>query len=361
MLPSIDTEGHAHRNATFRRDLRQSILHSTVRHPATKVLATAAWYAEIAYRLGAKTSYRVGKILEPEGYRENAELEPNHRSKWRKYQIGAQSPCKSFIEKINTIIPGSSRLINHELWRILDLNKLPAGHVTEEFSKINPGVSHLIYKEDLLRGIYRRKPMGTRLLRSLELNSGIDSLACVTLLFLEFFEGGQRKHFEKIANCIYCVMAITCMNPPLAAIGGELFNIYKERIFSRVEINGCGYLLDGFDFKWRVEKLIRFVAYLENNKFIRRHDWSAQTRELVYILNGFYGMEMRNALAMPFGPLQSRCEANEQYYKEMDKWNVFCNSGKKMLEEERYELIPPPNWRGWRDFDKEFERIFKNT
>lgn len=352
MPQTIDTEEQARRNAIFRHDLRQSILHATPRHPATKVLATAAWYAEISNRVGAETSYQVEKILEPEGFRQNAEQEPNHRNKWHRYQIGSQSPQRNFVEKINKILPGSSRLINHELWKVLDLKKLPEGYPNEGFYKVNPEISRLMFKCNPFTGIYCRKPMGTRLLWSLKLNSGVDALACATLLFFEHFKNGRSKYIVEIANSIYCILAISCVNSHLNTVAGELFNIYRERIFSKVERNGCGYILDDFDFDWRIRELDRFASHLKNNYLIGWCDRKAQVRELTRILHGYYGIALKNALVMPFWPLQPSSKENEQNYKEMEKWNDYCIIGKEMLKNERYISSLPLSWPGWKEFDE---------
>lgn len=260
------------------------------------VLRTRFWYAGLCFRLGVSTAYALERRIEPSAFKRNGDNVSIHRNKWWRYRCGLHTPNASTCAQANRIAPGSAQELNHVLWRALQ-NESPVPVAGDLLRQLAPELQIILFE----RHDYFRIHGGDRLLGKLEHRASLDVLACLTILLRLNYESGLYDRVWDFAHRIFRMLLILERHFYERQIAKELFELYRERIFSLAQWEGQTFALNDYSYSGGAAILYHFANNNSKTKG-RRLDWREQLKEMRRILDGNLGFDLKFLLAPPIGP-----------------------------------------------------------
>ena len=172
-------------------------------------LRVSVWYSYIKQRLATNTPSQIARIIEPDKIRVVDGYITDNDKKWRNYKNGLNVPNPKLIDKAESIVQGSSLIINHVLWQIMrdsvDIDLL----LQQSIGKLSWEVQRVLYKSN--KYDFDRKlvaNLSSKKLMQLERLAGLDALAALVIyLRVGIVEG---KSILEISRAIYRTLLIVC-------------------------------------------------------------------------------------------------------------------------------------------------------
>lgn len=241
------------------------------------VFRVVLWYSFIRYRLSANSNYQISRIVEPNNFRVN-----DHRiiycdKKWRNYQNGLNVPNSKLLERVESIVEGSSLIINHVLWQALrdavDIDLL----LQESIGKLSWEVQRILYKSnkhDCDRKLVEH--LSPKKLMQLERLASLDALAALVI----FLRLGvlKSKGIVDISRAIYRTLLIICMKKPYSHFSESLILVMYAQVFSLAD-SKQSILGDTFkdDFLRDLQILRSQFSMIDNEKLVT-NTWKKDVR-----------------------------------------------------------------------------------
>lgn len=311
------------------------------------VLRTAFWFAEVKTRLSASTAYEIEKLLEPEAFGKNKDGDHIHRNKWPKYEVGQHVPSASLVTRVDVTLPGTKRVLNHVLWESLQAKYSIKELADKWLWQLGPEIQGCIFQIQSYgtSGSYHRISPSRRQLTLLERRSGIDALACLTILLRESCEQGKNSHAIDIGKSIYRMLLVLCNTSRFGDFALELFEIYRNKIFSLPWHKGIIFRLTDSDFIEAV-KLLKIIVLQVKDNSKDGSDGHGLIKVMYKLLDGDYGFDVKFALDPPIGPSEPFSDLNSKEWGDFEVRERFRQWGKKQIFLSNREVLPPGElWR----------------
>lgn len=307
------------------------------------VLRTAFWFAEIKMRLRAPSAYKVERCLEDGAFGKNKDGDIFHKNKWSKYEVGQHVPCDALVTMVEGKQPGTKRLLNHVLWKSLRRSFDAINSPDDWLRQLAPDIQKIIFLEDSRNpGNGSRKiSLSKQQLRMLERRAGIDALACLTILAREAVSKGMQDTALNLGISVYRILLIQCTTTPIGDFALELFDLYRERVFSTMQNEGLEFQLDNSEFISAIGLLSSLLLVLEDNDRIgvRPND---SIQAMSKLLDGKYGFDIQFALAPLIGPTGPVTEENKKAFADLARQKRFREWGKQQIFSRNRQSLPPP-------------------
>lgn len=301
------------------------------RYPAD-VLAAVAWCEMVKYLFGVFTAHQVEVILA----QKNGRLAADVSKKWNKYEIGNHTPGKEVIAEVDAIHSGTARFINHPLWRILRMQPIDQDKVNSWLRELLPTVQQICFDHRL-----NRIAIGKRMLRRLERQGSLDSLACLTALLREALWLEDHGSAWLIAESLYRMLLMMLYRYDLNAIAEELWLLYRDELFNKVCYKGLGYRFDDFDIFDYSHQLVRLMLAFEDIGIFHGAGEKEEACEMQELMNGKYGFVATFLFSPPVGPVEPRCQKTEKAYLEWEQHERLRHWAQQEKNQGRLKTLPP--------------------
>lgn len=301
------------------------------------VIRTAIWYELIKKKLSANTAYEMERKLEPGAFGYNEYHEQYHKNKWSKYQVGARTPNRALIAKVDCQLSGTKYLIDHVLWRCLKVDIKSTFDADSWFKELGPNILQTIFEDNSsnIVGNARRIKFSRVQLKMLERRAGIEALACLMILFQESYSEGSYGKTLDVGISIYKVLLIVCNTLPFKHFTIELFYIFNKKVFSQVDCDGLGFRFEEFNFAAAVELLNYLLLDLEDNgHYLNSLD------TMLKLIDGEHGFDIMSALRAPIGPIRAKLELNSKDYRNYEWQEKLRIWGKNNIYSLNREFLP---------------------
>ena len=241
------------------------------------IFRVVLWYTFIKYRLSVNSNYQISRVIEPDNFRINDHRRIYCDKKWRNYQKGLNVPNSKLVERVESIVTGSSSIINHVLWQVLrdlvDIDLL----IEQSIGKLSWEVQRILYKSNkyncdrkLVEGLSPKK------LIQLERLASLDALAALVIfLRLSIMES---KGIVDISRAIYRTLLIICMKKPYSHFSESLILLMHAQVFSLAD-SKQSILGDSFkdDFLRDLQILRSQFSMIDNEK-LADHTWKEDVK-----------------------------------------------------------------------------------
>ncbi|NHQ80301.1 hypothetical protein HA051_01705 [Chromobacterium vaccinii] len=301
------------------------------RYPAD-VLATIAWCEMVKKRFGVFTAHQVEVLLA----RKSGRLAADVSKKWNKYEIGIHTPSKQVVAEVEAVHPGSAHFINHPLWRILRMQPIDKHMINSWLRELSPAVQQICFDRRL-----NRVAIGKRMLRQLERQGSLDSLACITVFLRETLWQKNCESAWLAAESLYRMLLMMLYRTDLSAINEELWSLYRDEIFNKVCYKGLGYKFDDFDIFEYSHQLVGLMLAFEDIGVFHGTGEKAEATEMQELLNGKYGFVTIFLFSPPTGPIEPRCERTEKAYLEWEHQERIRSWAKNEKRQGHLKTLPP--------------------
>lgn len=260
-------------------------------------LRSALWFSEVKRRLNVPTTYKVGKKLEPNAFGNDSKGNQYHSNLYSKYRLGKNTPNKHRVELAESFCPGTSGLINHILWEVLDTTDGINQHAKNWLRTLSPDVQTVIFKinPSNLSPEYQRRKVGLRELKMIRRRSGIDALACLTIFLKEAHEAGRSKDALQYGVFLYDTLLTLCVTSSLSDFMKPLIDIYERRIFSLISHEGLKLDISVENFVNHISTLIRLASAVEEN-YGTKITLASRKKVIEDLLLGRYGYDLQRSL-----------------------------------------------------------------
>lgn len=259
-------------------------------------LRTKFWYEGLRLSLRVTTAYALERKIEPDGFKpKTADIAQSHRNKWSRYRRGVRTPNASTCAQADKVVARSSSDLNHVLWRALRKEPL-ATHADELLGQLSPKLLIKFEGLDL-----RHVGSGLRTLKKIEHQANLDALACLTILLRVNYEQGQHDRVWDFSRQILRMLLILGDIFDERKLAGELFDIYRERIFSLAKLGGEKLLLEEYEYCDAIAILRKCANRIISSTGLEP-EWDEHVKCKRRILDGGLGIELMLFLKAPIGP-----------------------------------------------------------
>lgn len=131
--------------------------------------------------------------------------------------------------------------------------------------------------------------------------ASIDALACLTILLREAVLHDQHELAFDIAHRIYDVLLMVGIELQERHVAVELFDLFRDRIFSLVNWNSYLFYMDGAQ-TMRASFILNSSVFKISGNRDKRLSWSERVFYMRKILSGKYGDDLGFALRLSYGP-----------------------------------------------------------
>lgn len=256
------------------------------------------WYYFIERRLSAHSAYEVEGLLDGNAFYRNEYGELSNKNKWIRYKNGKVSPNKSLLLSVEKKLPGSSHIFDHILWKLLQ-DKTTLSH-EGCLKQLTPDIQRLVFQKGSLSFLSEvsRSAITDRKLHAIERRASIDALACITILLLESLENKNSKLTLSIARSLFRVLLVLCASLPWQFCQSDIFDIFREKIFSKVASDSYQIQLNEYDFNNSIEMLQQSLFYIEDN-FLFQSGKYDPSKIMLDVLCGKYGFKIASSFCLP--------------------------------------------------------------
>jgi hypothetical protein len=181
-----------------------------------------------ARTLKKRTGWTYGKIQREYSLsfkKKNPAYESQYSRCMYKYDKGAKIRNGEFSEMIEAGLPGTKRLLNHPLWKILGNPNADIVQLSNFTEDLDLNVRQKLFTLDKRDGIYKRRELKKlKDIYYISLINNIDALACLLILIREF---EIKKHIDPYNMCkweAYLLLMRLALFQPLNSL---IYPIYK--------------------------------------------------------------------------------------------------------------------------------------
>lgn len=297
-------------------------------------LRVKLWYRFIATASGAG-QYALEKQLIPQGFaRDESGAQIHHRNRMAGYAKGRHVPGKSFVQRVEQAYPGSSGMLNHSLWQMLD----PQSDL-DEFRM--DGVRHLgMGVRDILcraSSFYGAENVALRLaqLRKLERDGSLEAAGAVAYLLREAVATMDSAFAFACARSFWKLLLLLGVLPTVAHHLQELTDLCGALLLDQVEIDGERVAIEGAPVA-KLNVLLNAVCD-EPCRIIASPQALKSTvrNRLEFMSFGKRRLEYFVALSMPTAPGTS-CSEGSATYRRCVKDQLARKMAYRYITEPRY-------------------------
>ena len=192
------------------------------------------WYEGVRKRSNKNTPYALEQHFEPESFRLRANGKPSYPCKWQSYEIGLHTPQPRLLEKVDSLLPGSSQELRHPLWDVLEI-KPNRSTLSEIFlQRLNPKVLAVLFKPAGDMEVQFERTRVTRtLISKLKKIADLDALAALIWLSYEAIGNKNQKCSENLARGIYDILIMRSIWWEERKLAAPLLTLFTQRILSQ--------------------------------------------------------------------------------------------------------------------------------
>lgn len=274
----LETSELSLENFSFASKTRNSDGPGKYRH-VIDAMRTCAWFHTLRMRTGAKSTYEMEKVLEPDSFGVDQSGTAHKRNKWRGYRLGRHTPRPALVEAIERLRPGAHGVFDHVLWDVLRL-EYPLTH-HELVNRLGPTASQV-----LLRPQFRLRNGNLRsdIIKTLEKIADLDSFACLVALLRDAInsKNGADEKYLALALCRSAIAA----GPLIYSLGiAGPFADYINNNFLCRENAHHGYRMDSGDYLRCAKRSSEIVYLAEGNE----NRYFTNPEKVSFILDVFHG------------------------------------------------------------------------
>lgn len=277
-------------------------------------IRTIYWFQCIRLAMGAPTAYALECLIEPKSLEINNEEKPSPLNKWATYQNGKHTPNVAQVARANLHVAGSSKALNHVLWKVLRHSTNVSAHADDWLRQLSPELQLLIYGRDDQFRIHG----GRQFLAKFERRASIDALACLTILLRVSQENGDDEQAWQFAMSTFRVLLMLGHQFAERKIADMLFKIYVERIFTGIKWNGERFYLGEYVFSLWADLLHQFARNTLQTKG-RSIAWREEAEYMLRVLEGNYGLDLTLSFKPLIGPEVDEGPWREEKQKELER------------------------------------------
>ncbi|WP_157718870.1 hypothetical protein [Pseudomonas pohangensis] len=190
------------------------------------------WYERLRQRTHLNTAYQLEQLFEPDSFVHNSDgTIQYYKNKWIGYEQGRHLPQEALLKKVERKLSGSTRDLNHPLWKSLDIANKRVMRDDAFLRELAPVVQNLLYQPafDGMQSFEVRAPVTKSLLEKLERRASMDVLACLVWLLRES-AAKQSKDSEMIGHALHNVLIIMTLEFESLKIGLPLLRLFIDHI-----------------------------------------------------------------------------------------------------------------------------------
>lgn len=225
------------------------------------------WYSYLRHHLVAKNPSQIARIIEPHKIRVVEGYIIDNDKKWRNYKKGLNVPNPKLIDQAESVVQGSSLIINHVLWQAMK-SSTGIELLQECIKKLSWEVQRILYQSNKYSGCNKLVPnLSKRKLKQLEHLAGLDALAA-QIIFLRI-SIIKNENVLDICRSIYRTLLIICIEIPFFYYRESLIALMNRNIFSLVDSRNS--ILDkGFEYNFseNVKKLLELFLAMEDRVLV---------------------------------------------------------------------------------------------
>lgn len=296
-----DLYGIAEVISQFRVTTRNFLhLDSVTGQESLKSLAIRFWFESLRRRTGLATAYSLEQFFEPSSFkRDRHDSITSYRNKWIRYEDGIHRPQRGLLLLVEEKLHGSSRDLNHPLWKVLDLSDQKVMQGEGFLRTLAPSVQAILFSPEDDAPLIQsgRLPVTHVLLNRLVRNANLDGLACLAWLLRE--AGREGYETAGICHAIHHVMLMLAMDLHAMNVANSILQIVTERILSLAmpEHHRIALTIDEYI---EASKMLNVIVYFTPAGKKRSLPWSKRARIMMQLLDGKFGVDVFHALRGPF-------------------------------------------------------------
>ena len=219
------------------------------------------WYHTIRVALGKSSAYAVEKAVEPEAFSMRTGA-GSCNNKWRGYKRGEHLPQRHSQVLAERVVPGSSALLQHPIWKIgrlpnvVCISDLASGLLGE----LAPDLQPVFFRFDSTSNQIVRRGVSSRKLNMLRQRADLDALAALSVFLREAAEGRRYKLSMQVADTLYRTLfhCAISKNEALQTALPYIFKMLVHRVFTFAADRRRRWCFDGVD----CLQLFRTIQYV---------------------------------------------------------------------------------------------------
>jgi hypothetical protein len=284
------------------------------------------WFEGVRLATGTATTYALERVMEPEGFGRNKDGIPINRNKWAAYKRGEHTPKEALVARVNVRVRGSSREINHVLWKVLRQSVNVPTNSINWFRQLDPELQILIFDGD---GNIRNH-LGRQIMEKIELRTSMDALACLTILLRLNIENGNFEQAREFARSALRVLLMLGHHLESRKIGNDLFDMYIERIFNKIRWDEQRFYFDEYAFsQWAGVLHLATRNTTESDEHMIPSP--KRVKHMCRILRGKFGFDIKFATDPLIGPDRDIGPPRKEILEAFDQAVRFQNRSVNIL------------------------------
>ncbi len=268
------------------------------RRDVTDALRAAYWYSGVRIRTGIQSARGLELKYEPETLHRAG----SPRNKWGKYRDGRHVPSAALVSKVGIKLPGSSRDLNHPLWRILAMDNLRHFNEDHLIAQLRLDIQEILARWDAWKpkSRYRNSSVDQRLVMLLERRASLDSLAAIVLLMRRSHAAEQWEVMHDWTGPLYRTMVMLGSHFMSRGIARPLFELIEQRVLPSQEVAGTTYSMPVHSYLKTIGALENALHHIADSPYALMSEHQKVT-SMLRILDGRLGFDYRFA----FNPIQT--------------------------------------------------------
>jgi hypothetical protein len=187
-------------------------------------LRTIAWFYWIAKRIGSDRPIDVRRAIEGEKAGIDEDGHPDMNNKFSLYKRGARCPGATMIAKAEAMVPGSSLIFTHPLWKALSHRGSIEALAVKLVKELHPDVQQWLL---VSRG--KSIQLTSLGLRELAKIATIDSLAALLIFFRLAHERDESRLRWECAEAICRILLVLGFAFGVLRIDEKIFDVFVHR------------------------------------------------------------------------------------------------------------------------------------
>jgi hypothetical protein len=242
-------------------------------------------------KIGAKSTYEMEKVLEPDSFGVDASGTKYKRNKWRGYRLGKHTPSRALLLAMEQQHQGTHSIFDHVLWQALR----PDDHLDHHHLLNRAGFR----AQKILSSRQSKKPNGqisTTAIKRLERIADLDGLASLVILLQCAINRNDVDEAQHLSLAL-CRSAIAS-SPLLISLGiaGPFADYVNGQFLCRAPLKSVSYAMSAHDFLRRA-KLSALIVYLAEGNENCYFTYAEKVDFILDILHGRYDDRLATALA----------------------------------------------------------------
>ncbi|WP_141107033.1 hypothetical protein [Herbaspirillum aquaticum] len=255
------------------------------------------WYEGVRQATGLTSAYALERLFVTDGFGRNKDGILFNRSTWVTYKKGDHTPKPALVARVDLLVPGSSWEIHHIWWEVLRPSSQRSINSIKWLRQLEPELQILVFDgRDKIRN-----HDWPQVLEKIEHRASIDVLACLTILVFLSLENGHFEQASEFARSTLRVLLMLGHHFECRRIGSDLFKLYVEEVFNKVQWNEQRFYLDDYAFsQWA--SVLHLVAQDTTEAETHLMPSAEEIRVMCGVLRGTRGLDIAIAIDPLIGP-----------------------------------------------------------